>query len=135
MNKIRNLLDKIPTGVLTGLTLALILWLTLAPDPTGKLDLPLFPGADKVVHAIMFGFLTFIVLVETMRKLKWHAVPMAGISVIVFACALTGIGIEYLQRLMDLGRSFEVLDMLSDAAGAYFIAGLWAFVQDQFALK
>lgn len=124
---------KVPTGLLSGITLALILWFTLAPHPTGELEIPLFPGADKIIHAIMFGFLTFVVLVETMKYLKWRAVPLSGIGVVAFICAGIGVIVEILQRAMGLGRSFEILDILADSAGAMIGAAVWAMIQNIFA--
>ena len=129
MQKFRNIIGKIPTGLLTGVTLALILWLTLAPHPTGDLDLPLFPGADKVVHVIMFGFITFTALLETMKYEKWEMLSLVTVGVISIACALLGIGIEVIQRAMGLGRSFEILDILADTAGAIGVGGIWAMFQ------
>lgn len=133
MQKFRNILGKVPTGVLTGVTLALILWLTLAPHPTGDMEIPLFPGADKLVHMIMFGFLTFIALLETMKQRKWTILPLATIGVISIIVALMGIGIEILQRVMGLGRSFEILDILADTAGAIGTGGIWAICQQAIA--
>lgn len=133
MERFRFLIGKIPVGVLSGLTVALILWLTLAPHPTGDLEMPLFPGADKVVHALMFGFLTFVILLEIMRHRKWAMLPLPLIAVVAFICALFGIGIEFAQRAMGLGRSLEILDMLADAAGAMGAGGIWAAIQEWFA--
>ena len=36
-------------------TLAAVLWLTLAPQPLPDLDVPPFDGLDKVMHAVMMG--------------------------------------------------------------------------------
>lgn len=120
--------------MLSGLTVALILWLTLAPHPTGDLDLPLFPGADKVVHAIMFGFLALMVQLETMKYRGWKLLSLTTIAVIAFICAIFGIGIEVLQRAMGLGRSFETLDILADTGGAMLASGIWAAIQGLFAI-
>lgn len=133
MQEFRNIIGKIPTGVLTGVTLALILWLTLAPHPTGDLDLPLFPGADKIVHAVMFGFLCFVALLETMKYKKWVMLPLVTVGVISILCALLGTGIEFLQRAMGLGRSLEIMDILADTGGAIGVGGLWAMFQEAFA--
>lgn len=129
MDKFRSLISKIPTGVLSGLTLAFILWLTLAPHPTGDLELPLFPGADKVVHLLMFAFLTVIVLLENMKQKNWALLSLVRIGIVSMIVALVGIGIEVAQREMGLGRSFEVLDILADSAGAFGAGGCWAMFQ------
>lgn len=129
MERFRSLMAKVPTGLLSCVTVALILWLTLAPHPTGDLEIPLFPGADKVVHAIMFGFLTLVVLLESMKHRRWGAIPLPAVGAIAIACALFGLGIELLQHAMGLGRSFEVLDILADTSGAIAMGALWAMFQ------
>lgn len=135
MDGLRKFLGHVPTGVFSGLTVGLILWLTLAPHPTGDLDLPLFPGADKVVHAIMFGFLAFVVLLELMKHRGWHPLPLVAVAAVSLLCAAFGIGIEFAQRAMGLGRALEVLDMLADSAGAVTAGAIWAAVQNVFAEK
>lgn len=130
MKRFRNLIGKVPTGLLSVLTVLLILWLTLAPHPTGEIEIPLFPGADKVVHLLMFAFLTCIVLLETMKHSSWKPLSLVKIAFIAFGCAIFGFVIELVQHLMGLGRSFEVLDILADSAGAFGGAGLWAMFQN-----
>lgn len=133
MERLRNWIGKVPVGILSGVTLLVILWLTLAPHPTGDLKLPLFPGADKVVHALMFGFLVIMILLDIMKKRSWKLVPLVVIGVVSILCALLGIGIEVAQRAMGLGRSFETLDILADTGGAVIAGGLWAMFQGLFA--
>ena len=132
MNWLRNLLGKVPAGVLSGITVAVILWLTLAPHPTGDLDLPLFPGADKIVHAVMFGFLTFIILLEMMKHRKWVMLPLPLIGLVSILTALLGVGIEFAQRAMGMGRELEILDMIADGAGSATGGAIWAAVQKLF---
>lgn len=134
MEGFRKIIGKVPTGVLSGITVAIILWLTLAPHPTGDLELPLFPGADKIVHALMFGFLAFVVLLETMKHNHWKMLSLVTIGVAGIGCGVFGIGIEFLQRAMGLGRSLEILDMLADSAGAITAAAIWAATQEFFAV-
>lgn len=133
MERFRNWINKVPTGLLSGVTLALILWLTLAPHPTGEIELPLFPGADKLVHALMFGFLTIVILLERMKHEHWNPLPLGEIGVIAFFTAVTGILIEVAQHLMGLGRSFEVLDILADTSGSFVAAAIWAAVENKIA--
>lgn len=128
---LKNLLEKIPTGTLSGVTLAGILWLTLAPHPTGDVKVYLFPGFDKFAHGVMYGVLTFIVLLEWMKKRKWVPISMAGMAVVPFACALLGVVLEYAQHVMGLGRTWEIYDMLANASGAMIGGGIWALIQDR----
>lgn len=133
MERFRKLIAKIPTGLISGLTIALILWLTLAPHPAGDIRLPLIPGADKVIHMVMFGFLTFVVLLEWMKHRRWAMLPLPLVGAVSIACALFGLGDELVQRAMGLGREFETLDILADTAGAIAAGGIWAMVQKIFA--
>lgn len=129
MKRLRMLLGKVPTGLLSGITVAAILWLTLAPHPTGRLQIPTFVGADKVAHAVMFAFLALVVLFELMKRHAWQMLPLTTVGLVAFGCSVFGIGIEFAQRAMGMGRGLEVLDMLADAAGAFGMAGVWAAVQ------
>lgn len=70
------------------MVLAVILWLTLAPQPLPDaggswLD---FPGADKVVHALMFGALALVLAVDLSGRecgaLSRRALPAAALIAI-----------------------------------------------------
>ncbi len=129
MENIRVFLSSLPSWLLTGLTAALILWLTLSPDPLGDDGPQLFEGADKVVHAIMFGFLTAMILLDYQRRHGWRRVSRERVVAAAVVSTLAGIGIEIAQLLMALGRGFETADMAADAAGAALVALLWLWKQ------
>jgi len=131
-----GLILRIPAGVLTAVVMAAILWLTLAPHPLPENDLPLFPGADKLVHACMFGGLYFIMALDAVtwrvahaRKRRAHSggpETETGISTVLpvkmsvlfaLAAILTGGAIELAQGAMGLGRGCDLFDFLADAAG------------------
>ena len=129
MNKIKETLTRFPMWIFTLLTVLLILWLTLAPDPLGDDSPELFPGADKIVHAIMFGFLLVMILLDRTRKKNWSEVSARFIAASAIATAVFGIAIEFIQRAMDMGRGFEVADMIADCVGVAVCAFLWAKLQ------
>ncbi|MDE7114969.1 MAG: VanZ family protein, partial [Muribaculaceae bacterium] len=106
-------------------TVAVILWLTLVPRPLGDMKPELFPGADKVVHAIMFGGLALMILTDCSRSRGWHRLSLLSVITAAAVSTLFGIVIELLQREMDLGRSYDFYDILADAAGAVTAALLW----------
>lgn len=114
---IRKVLDKIPAPICSLLTLCLILWLTLAPQPAGDVEIPLFEGADKVVHAIMFGFLALMFHID-LGKLRHGAATSAQAWWCAAASLIVGVVVEWLQRAMGLGRSMEWADTLADGVGA-----------------
>lgn len=129
MNKIKVFLTKMPGWILTILTVLLILWLTLAPDPLGDDSPQLFPGADKIVHAVMFGFLTVMILLDRERTTDWHPVGKSFAITVGLASAIFGIAIEFVQRAMDMGRGFEVADMIADCTGAFLCTLFWLLLQ------
>lgn len=99
------------------LTLAVILYATLYPDPAWPDNAPVIPHLDKIIHAVMFGGFAGALAFDYARK-KPRRRP--GLLVMLWCClvslALGGI-IEVLQTAMGLGRSAEGLDMLADAVG------------------
>lgn len=128
IGKVTNLLARIPSALLSVLTILLILWLTLSPDPLGHDSPRLFPGADKVAHALMFGFLTTMILLDYVRKSDWRP---ASERMAVYAAAgatIFGCLIEVAQREMALGRGFEYTDMLADFIGSLICAAGWFLI-------
>lgn len=127
---IKHQLSRLPAWILTGVTVALILWLTLAPDPLPNEEpILLFAGADKVVHGLMFGFLTFVALVDWARGRDFRTVGWAACLSAAASATCFGIAIEFVQRAMGLGRGFEVFDMLADGIGAFLTAACWIIAE------
>ena len=130
IKSLRKFLISLPPWFLTGITLIAILWLTLSPKPFGELTPPLFPGADKLAHAMMFGFLVIMAAVDYSRKKtadksdKLLSRPVSPLF--LFSCALLssllGVAIEYLQKWLETGRAFEYTDMIADSCGAFAAA-------------
>ena len=78
---------------------------------------PVFPGADKVAHAILYGVLGF---------LAWHAISrdwpasrpwLASALRLVAAIAVFAAGDEWHQQFIP-GRGAEAADWVADVAGA-----------------
>ncbi len=117
-----------PVGLFSCVVVLAILWLTLAPHPLPDADVPLFPGVDKVVHALMFGGLAFawmfdIVLSRLKRGGHSRGRCLAGfrrtmLAAIACCVGLFGGVIEVLQWLMGLGRGMELGDFIADCLGA-----------------
>lgn len=108
--------------MLTAVCIIAILWLTLASKPLGDNDIQLFPHADKVAHAIMFGGFAFCILIDCMRKHNWERCTWrVGIVAVICSVSL-GIITEILQQSMHIGRSGDPIDLLADSAGAILTA-------------
>lgn len=127
MNRLRKILSSLPPMLLSALCFVAILWLTLSPDPTKDIEIPLFPGADKIVHAIMFGGQTLCLCLDFRRRNFMQ--PVSTVKMIFATCfsIAFGIVIEFLQLSMQLGRGFETSDMIADACGAIVFALTWRF--------
>ncbi|MCH5235396.1 MAG: VanZ family protein [Muribaculaceae bacterium] len=125
MESLRKSLSRLPAWLLSIVTMLVILWLTLAPKPLGDEPPSLFEGADKVVHGLMFGFLTSMMLLDWERKHHWKKAYPGRIFVCATLSATLGILIEFVQAGMGLGRGFEYGDIAADTIGAYIFAILW----------
>ncbi|MDE7437437.1 MAG: VanZ family protein [Muribaculaceae bacterium] len=129
MNKVRKVIDRFPAWSFTIATSVLILWLTLAPHPVGELKMGLFPGADKVVHAIMFGALTGAMLLDYERRRGWQTAGAGFVALAVATGTMAGVVIEFAQEAMHIGRSFDVADMVADFVGAFITGVLWHIIR------
>lgn len=117
---VKRFIKRLPPWLISALCLAMILWLTLAPAPIGEKQLPLFPGADKIVHGVMFGVFAASLCLDT-TKWRGGVRKVHSLSFVIcgFGASLTGIIIEFLQREMSLGRSFELGDIAADCIGSF----------------
>lgn len=116
------MLRLLPSGLLTAAVLGLLFWLTLAPHPLPEEDIPAFPGADKVAHAVMFGGVYFVMMFDWTgwKRRRGDKTATAGTGVALAAagmCVALGGGIELLQEGMGLGRGCEWWDFVADIAG------------------
>lgn len=128
-SQIKSALSRIPAYLFSGLTLLAILWLTLAPKPLGEEPPPLFEGADKIAHAVMFGGLAAMILFDRQRKHEWKYESKSFCFTVAFWVSIFGVSIEFLQAIMGLGRGFEYSDMIADALGSFLFAFLWLTLQ------
>ena len=122
MERIKNFLRGLPPWSLSVVCALAIAWLTLASKPLGDNELPLFPHADKLAHAIMFGGFVFCMIIDWQRQRDWrHCTVKAGVIAAAVSIA-AGILTEMAQTAMHAGRSGDPLDLLADAAGAILVA-------------
>ena len=63
-NKIKRLVEKMPKGLMSIMTILLITYLSLDDNPFDANDVRLFEGMDKVVHCIMYWFLALILMID-----------------------------------------------------------------------
>lgn len=114
-----KILDRIPRFLTSAVVTAGVLYLTLAPRPFGSVRIPLFEGADKVVHFMMFLAMAFAYHFDFRRGKK--PVDEARLIGWIFV-SLSAFGglIELAQWKMRMGRSGDWYDLLADIAGAVY---------------
>lgn len=114
-----KILDRIPRFLTSAVVTAGVLYLTLAPRPFGSVRIPLFEGADKVVHFMMFFAMAFAYHFDFRRGKK--PVDEARLMGWIFV-SLSAFGglIELAQWKMRMGRSGDWYDLLGDIAGAVY---------------
>jgi len=75
---------------------------------------PLFIGQDKLLHALIFGILGFLVagaLLPAARHIRWHHILSAVLLVAAYAM------LDELHQHFVPGRTPEVFDVLADIGG------------------
>lgn len=114
-----KILDRIPRFLTSAVVTAGVLYLTLAPRPFGSVRIPLFEGADKVVHFMMFFAMAFVYHFDFRRGKK--PVDEARLMGWIFV-SLSAFGglIELAQWKMRMGRSGDWYDLIADIAGAVY---------------
>lgn len=114
-----KILDRIPRFLTSAVVTAGVLYLTLAPRPFGSVRIPLFEGADKVVHFMMFLAMAFAYHFDFRRGKK--PVDEARLMGWIFV-SLSAFGglIELAQWKMRMGRCGDWYDLLADIAGAVY---------------
>lgn len=71
---------------------------------------------DKWVHIGLFSILNFLFILGFIRR------EIFSVKVFIYCtitCILYGISMEYVQKYFAFERSFDVTDILADAAGAF----------------
>lgn len=114
-----KILDRIPRFLTSAVVTAGVLYLTLAPRPFGSVRIPLFEGADKVVHFMMFFAMAFAYHFDFRRGKKPVDEARLMGRIFVSLSAFGGL-IELAQWKMRMGRSGDWYDLLADIAGAVY---------------
>ena len=94
-----------------------IFWASAHPDPV-PMEMP-FPGADKIVHAVVYGGLAAAVSVGLRRSGRSRPPRVQFWAPVVFA-GLYGFSDEVHQLFVPL-RNFDVFDIAADLAGALLV--------------
>jgi len=95
----------------------IVILLSLIPTsgiPDTKIDW--IPHMDKVIHFIMYGVLTFLILCENQKRFLGKTKTIALIFTMLYAFFL-GFFLEIIQNSFLIGRNFDIFDVLANTAG------------------
>ena len=124
---INGLYRIVPVWQPTAVVAVTILFLTLAPQPLGDEPPPMFEGADKVVHALMFGALAGVIALD--RFMSGRRDGAIALTLIFSGVALGGGLIEVAQQLMGAGRSGDMADFGADTIGCALGIGVFLLLR------
>jgi hypothetical protein len=96
----------------------------LSHQPGDFVQLPQFPGSDKLAHATAYGFLagTFLYSLQSFPG-ACNKKNVAAI-IVVALCVLFGLSDEYHQSFIP-GRFVSFWDVVADGFGAFSVVGYW----------
>ena len=110
-----------------GLPLALVALVFLFSSMPGpRVDIQIFPHADKVAHAMEFGALALALVRALVNTTRWQPWLVVGLSV-AFAAAY-GVLDEYHQSFVP-GRDADAWDVMADMVGGMMGCGVWYAAQ------
>ena len=98
----------------------IIIFLSLLP-PSQFPKIPLFTGADKLIHLFMYAGLGWLVMWAFYKK---HLLKTTRV-LLLLSVPVWGALMEFMQLFMHQGRSFSWFDILANLAGA--ILGVLVF--------
>lgn len=100
--------------------LTIIALLSLLP-PNDFPEIPLFPGADKIVHTCLYLGLAWLACWSMHAEIRhiWYYL------IILFAIGWGAI-MELFQLLMQMGRSFDFYDIIGNSIGS--LTGVFIYI-------
>ncbi|MCF8346022.1 MAG: VanZ family protein [Bacteroidales bacterium] len=108
--------------VVTILFAILILILSIIPpDISGSAPSFYFPGMDKIIHALMYGSFTVVVLHEFLKNRHYRITTIIWILSGIFVYSVL---MEILQLTLIAYRSGDVWDILANLTGILSGTGL-----------
>ena len=116
---IKEVMKLVRPWIATTIVVLAILYLSLSPEPLPPMKSFSFPGADKIVHAIMFAVLTFVMLFDTALTNSGRRPAWATVIVLAILSTLFGGAIEVIQGAMNYGRTYSSWDWFADGVGSF----------------
>jgi VanZ family protein len=97
-----------------------VAFLSLLP-PKDLPEIPLFPGADKIVHTSMYLGLALLACWSLHAEVKKGCYYF-----VIFFSVGWGVIMEIFQYVMHQGRSFEMNDIIGNSIGTF--AGIYVYI-------
>jgi VanZ family protein len=112
--------------VLWGILIAI---LSLIPGGPGNLNFLGLPYFDKIGHCGMYAAWAFLIFNAFAGNPGWSLWKAFLCTLVLGTCV--GVGFEFLQKMMALGRQFEIWDMVANSCGAIIGAFFGKFFRPQ----
>lgn len=118
LEKLNKIFKVIPLGVSSVIVLVLIAYLSLDRDPFDASKTILFPGADKVIHGIMYFTLSVVFCFDYIKQRGCRPIKTYCLCICALVAFAYSVLMEYLQGIMDIGRSASIYDAIANFVGA-----------------
>lgn len=110
----------------------IVLLFTLMPLDGAAENIPLFEGADKLVHAGFFFVLSVLLFLGWARWKKTDTPSLVPFLLISLCCVLFGALIELLQHTLFTYRSGDVWDVFANTVGTGMAAFAYLLLHRNF---
>ena len=126
----KSFILSIPKGVITVVTLVLVLFFTLYPNPLGVNSLKIFPYAEPVGHLILYFFVALALIIDYAKaKLPHHSKINHEIALAAVAAVLSFV-MELTLMVWTGGYNYDVTNVFFATIGAaleFFFYHFWLY--------
>lgn len=113
----KKFINKIPSGLLSLITFVVIIYVSLDNNPFEINQVQLFEGADKIIHALMYGFLVMVMIYESSKFLYFEEPDFISYILLIMMSFLFSVSMELLQEIMEIGRHMDIYDIIANLRG------------------
>ncbi len=113
----KKFINKIPSGLLSLITFVVIIYVSLDNNPFEINQVQLFEGADKIIHALMYGFWVMVMIYESSKFLYFEEPDFISYILLIMMSFLFSVSMELLQEIMEIGRHMDIYDIIANLSG------------------
>lgn len=113
----KKFINKIPSGLLSLITFVVIIYVSLDNNPFEINQVQLFEGADKIIHALMYGFWVMVMIYESSKFLYFEEPDFISYILLIMMSFLFSVSKELLQEIMEIGRHMDIYDIIANLSG------------------